>query len=140
MRSDKSKSNGVKKFYLVFILPLVFIFIFQAVSALASVGFNQGLDNTGRASGAYNAEAAKDPGSFLARLLGKPLAPLMIGVTILLLLFYGGYTLLMSRGNEQEVEKAKSIIINTIIGALVLLSAYIIVTLITPLWEFVTKK
>lgn len=47
-----------------------------------------------------------------------------IGVIFLVLAIYGGYIWMIARGNEQEVEKAKQIIQNSIIGLIVVLAAY----------------
>lgn len=127
----------MKKFCLLFILSV--IFIFQAGPALASASFDKSLETTGKASGGYSAPAAKDPALFLTKMFGTFFAPLMAGVITMLILSYGGYTLIMSRGNEQEVEKAKNIIYNTLIAIVVMLSAYAIVTLIFPLWQHVTN-
>ena len=42
---------------------------------------------------------------------------------------------MMARGNEQEVEKAKSLIRNAIIGLVIVLAAYAITLLMKPFWE-----
>lgn len=49
-----------------------------------------------------------------------------LGVIFLLLMIYGGYTWMTARGNEQEVEKAKSLIKNALIGLIIVLAAYAI--------------
>jgi len=132
----------MKKFFLFLILTLFLFFIFQTDptrAASSNQNFIKGLKTTGEASGVASDEAAKDPGTFLIKMFGGIMAPIMMGVIAMLILSYGGYTLIMSRGNEQEVEKAKAIIINTLIALIVVFSSYVIVTLMIPLWEFVTK-
>lgn len=47
-----------------------------------------------------------------------------LGVIFLILMIYGGYTWMTARGNEQEVEKAKSLIKNAVIGLIIVLAAY----------------
>jgi len=47
-----------------------------------------------------------------------------LGVIFLMLMMYGGYRWMIAQGNEEEVEKAKKIIIRGIIGLIVVLSAY----------------
>jgi hypothetical protein len=42
---------------------------------------------------------------------------------------------MIARGNEQEVTKAKNIIIYAVIGLVVVLSAYAITTIISNLWS-----
>ena len=41
-------------------------------------------------------------------------------------MIYGGFIWMNSRGNEQDVEKAKNIIRNSIIGLLIVIAAYAI--------------
>ncbi len=48
----------------------------------------------------------------------------LLGLMSLLLIFYGGFIWMLARGNEDEVKKAKDIIIGTTIGLLVILSSY----------------
>jgi cbb3-type cytochrome oxidase subunit 3 len=47
-----------------------------------------------------------------------------VGVIFLVLAIYGGYMWMMARGNEQQVEKAKQIILNSVIGLAVVLASY----------------
>lgn len=49
-----------------------------------------------------------------------------VGVVFLVLAIYGGYIWMIARGNEQEVERAKEIIKNSIIGLAVVIAAYAI--------------
>ncbi len=54
-----------------------------------------------------------------------------VGILFLILMIYGGYIWMMARGNEQETEKAKSIIQNALIGIVVVLTAYAITYLVS---------
>ena len=49
-----------------------------------------------------------------------------IGVIFLVLAIYGGYMWMMARGNEQQVEKAKGILTNAIVGLVIVLTAYVV--------------
>ena len=102
--------------------------------------FINGLKNTGEVGAHYPSAEAANPESFLLKMLGGTLAPIMIGVIAMIILIYGGYTWMTARGDEQKVEKAKTMITNTIIAIIVVFSAYAIVKLILPLWGFVTQK
>lgn len=137
MRLSNRKSNGVKKLYIFFILTvLLFIFIVSAAPISAS-SFTNGLKNTAEVSG-YPAAGAANPVNFLAKLLGSTLTPIFLAVTGMIIFIYAGYTLMMARGDEQKVEKAKGLIANTVIALIVAYSAFAIVKLIIPLWKFVT--
>jgi len=49
-----------------------------------------------------------------------------IGVLFLILMIYGGYTWMTAVGNEQQVTKARTIIVAALIGVLVTVAAYAI--------------
>ena len=57
-----------------------------------------------------------------------------MGVVFLILMIYGGYLWMLARGNEQEVEKAKNIIQNALIGLVIVLAAYAITALVRQIW------
>ena len=48
----------------------------------------------------------------------------VLSILFIALVFYGGYKWMMARGNEQEVEEARAIIRQAIIGLIVLLASY----------------
>jgi len=50
-------------------------------------------------------------------------------------MIYAGYLWMLARGNEQEVEKAKNIIIYAVIGLVVVLSAYAITRLMAKFYD-----
>lgn len=132
----------MKKVYIVGALIFILfpIFIIQAGPTLAESNFFDGLQKTGEVGAGYPKAAADDPINFLAKMIGSALTPMFLGVVGMLLFFYGGYTIMMARGNEQRVERGKTIIINTVIAMLVAFSAYAIVKLIIPLWSYITNE
>lgn len=56
----------------------------------------------------------------------------MLGVIFLVLMAYAGYTWLMARGEEAEVEKAQKIIVAAVIGLVIVVAAYSITTFVVP--------
>lgn len=58
------------------------------------------------------------------------LALRLMGVIFLILAIYGGYTWMMARGNEEQVEKAKKTITNAVVGLIIVLAAYAMVWLV----------
>ncbi len=48
----------------------------------------------------------------------------VLGVFSLMLMVYGGFIWMLARGNEDEVKKAKDIIVGTVLGLVVVLSSY----------------
>jgi len=50
----------------------------------------------------------------------------LVGMIFMILMVYAGYLWLMARGNEEEVKKAEGIIKTSVIGIVVVMSAYAI--------------
>ena len=75
--------------------------------------------------------------STLPQKIGKVLniATTFLGVIFLGLMIYAGYLWMLARGNEQEVERAKNIIIAAVIGLVVVLSAYAITRLMAKFYD-----
>lgn len=48
----------------------------------------------------------------------------LLGLMALILMVYGGWIWMMSKGNQEEVSKAKDLITGTVIGMLVILASY----------------
>jgi len=90
---------------------------FEADSGLMSTGYETG-----------HFELSETVPISLPERIGKWIKAVLsfLGVAFLLLMIYSGYIWMMARGNEQEVEKAKSIIKNALIGLIVVLAAYTI--------------
>ncbi|MCD4693873.1 hypothetical protein K8R62_00770 [bacterium] len=62
--------------------------------------------------------------TMIGRIVGALLS--FVGVIFLILMIYGGIMWMTARGNEQQVEKARSLIIAAIIGIIITLAAYAI--------------
>lgn len=121
----------MKKFKLSF-LVISFLFLFFASSPLV-LAQNYGLDEAIAEVPAYQAQVNDEyDEEFIATKLGDMIGFVLsfIGVLFLILTIYGGINWMTAGGNEQKVEKAKTIIINAIIGLLIVLSAYTITSFI----------
>lgn len=119
---------AVKKI-IIFILSF-FIIIFSVNFCFAADGLGNAfggdgspLDQAAGLDGAgYNTTAPVTVDKMISTVITTALS--FIGVIFLVLMIYGGYIWMIARGNEQEVEKAKNIIIAAIIGLAVVLAAY----------------
>lgn len=110
------------------------------VSFLSVVKFslagNYGLDTTvsdPALSSAFNVSGVgNDPGRFLSSRIGIIIGAVLsfIGVIFMALIILGGFQWMTARGNDQQVEKAKNLIIQSIIGLIIILSAYAITAFI----------
>lgn len=117
-------------FLLVISALFSFIFLPQTVVATDDYGLEDTLKigNVGEALG----QGDDDPGNTMARRIGSIIGIVLsfIGVLFLCLMLYGGIIWMMARGNEQEVEKAKNIIISAVFGLVIVLAAYAITAFI----------
>lgn len=87
---------------------------------------NSGLDatakETGHLTGGIKAENEKGFAGVIGKYLGIVLS--FVGILFLMLMIYGGYMWMTAAGNDQQVDKAKTIITNAVIGIAVVVSAY----------------
>jgi len=109
---------------------LLLLFFLSASLAIGSVDAaydfegSTGLKNTGTNAGYAASQQGQDPTSLIGKAIGILLG--FIGVIFLGLMIYGGFTWMMARGNQAEVDKAKKMIESAIIGLIIVLAAYAI--------------
>jgi cbb3-type cytochrome oxidase subunit 3 len=66
----------------------------------------------------------KTPVDFYGNIIGFLLG--FLGVAFLGYMIYAGYTWMLARGNQQEVDNAKRMIEQAIVGLVIVLAAYVI--------------
>jgi len=110
---------------------------FAVVSAVffipTSVLFAQGLRNAGSVLGQVAGPAGVTDKSNLSEIVGTAIsaALTLVGITFLLLMVYAGYLWMTARGESDQVDKARKIIIAALIGLVIVSSAYAITIFIT---------
>lgn len=114
----------MKKVYL-FLLLLILSGLL-AVGTVRAYDFenSSGLNATGNGAGYTNSQKTIDPATTVGKAIGILLG--FLGVIFLGLMMYGGFTWMMARGNQAEVDKAKRMIESAIIGLVIVLAAYAI--------------
>lgn len=118
------------------ILFCSFLFLFSLSFSLvsASWGLNEVVSDNEKLESAFGQEDIDrfDSGFYLSArasmIVGSVLS--FVGVLFLALVIYGGFLWMTARGNQQQVEKAKNLIIQAVIGVVIVLSAYIITSFI----------
>ena len=102
----------------------IFFSILIPKITLASYNFEKksGINKTAQGTGHDKLGTANDIDSLIASIIKGVLS--LVGVIFLLLMIYGGYLWMTSRGNEQQLEKAKKIIVESSIGVAIVVIAY----------------
>lgn len=118
----------IKKLINCCLLVIVFSTIFVSNVFLANAydfKKNSGLGESGDGAG-Y--EAANLTDVKFSVMVGKVVrvAILLLGIFFFLLTIYAGFKWMLSRGNSQEIEAAKKIMQNAVLGLIVILLAYAI--------------
>ena len=132
----------MKKKIIIAIMAVLFVssFIpFGASNCLAGAYNNYGLDETVSAGGdklkgalSVSEMSGRTATSFLSYRVGSIVGTVLsfVGVIFLILIIFAGLKWMTSRGNQQEVEKAKDLIIAAVIGLIIVLAAYAITAFI----------
>ena len=127
MSSMFKKNKGLS------VLLVVFFLFFSLNFVLAS---DYGLKETvsqGKLKSAFSVTSVDSaPGNFISSRLGILIGAILsfIGVIFMGLIIFGGFQWMLARGNEQQVEKARDLIMQAIIGLVIVLSAYAITAFI----------
>ncbi|MCK9438948.1 MAG: hypothetical protein WCY43_03235 [Patescibacteria group bacterium] len=121
----------------ILIISLIFTSFLLANFSLADGGKGDwGLNSvvTDTSKDAFNVEEVntRDSGFYLSSRVGVIIGAILsfIAVVFMILIIYAGILWMIARGNEQQVDRAKNLIIQAIIGLIIVLSAYIITNFI----------
>jgi hypothetical protein len=113
-----------------FVLGIIFspIAAFTATAAAPSPNPLDDLKNAAKAGGLIKGDEAPTLQATIGSIIGAVLA--FVGVIFLILIIYGGITWMTAGGSEEKIKKAKGLIVNSIIGLVIILAAYSIVSFI----------
>lgn len=119
---QKKLQNKKLSFKKVF---FVAFFLFFAATMMASVVLAEdyGLKTTADVGYGEDKYQTDVPGT-IGKVIGAVLA--FVGIVFLILVIYGGFMWMFARGNEQEVTKARDLIISAVVGLIIVLAAYAI--------------
>ncbi|MBT4277337.1 hypothetical protein HOD96_01145 [Candidatus Falkowbacteria bacterium] len=121
-------SNKLK---LITTLFLFGIFLFNGAFVYAD---DYGLDATGEKAGfCGDGKTDCDSDVNLSLVIGKIIGALLsfLGVIFFVLIVYGGFMWMTAGGKPEQVDKARKVIVNSTIGLIIILSAYVVTYLIT---------
>lgn len=123
--------NRVKALVLIILTLALFGFVGNFVLAEGDSldKAKTGLDNTAtKAFGSKIPFSESSIPAIIGQLIGYVLS--FLGVIFMVLIIYAGILWMTARGNDQDVEKAKEIIKNAVMGLIIVLAAYAITAFI----------
>jgi len=132
---NKSKSMIKKIIFSLFFVSILSIFLFFSYNVSAQITGDPmiGLDDTARGVDAFKDNInATNPENFLETKTGQVVGVVLsfVGVIFLGLMIYAGLIWMTAEGNEQQVAKAKSLLVNSTIGIIIVFAAYAITSFI----------
>lgn len=123
----------MKKTLFLLIGLVILITNFLPVDFVETAGLNSAGDVVGKIAGDAGANTYTEPEQVIG--LGINLALGLVGLIFLILMVYGGYLWMTAQGEDEQIKKAQKIIISTIIGMVIVLSAYAISNLVLSQFE-----
>ncbi len=121
----------------------VFLFLF---SLLLAFGVNaettdpslKGLDETAQGVDAFKTTTLPDS-NFIQTRAGSIIGTVLsfVGVLFLIMMIFSGIMWMTAQGNDQQVTKAKDLLVNSIIGIIIVFAAYAITAFVG---DFVSKQ
>ncbi len=127
---DENKVMKAKKIINNAILGAVVLMLSGAIAHEVSNFVSNAMSGSG-SSGSYPWSSSVNFKQMLINIINYVLS--FLGIVFLGLVIYGGYTWMFSGGDSQKIAKAKKILINASIGAIVILLSFSIVRLVSRL-------
>ncbi len=111
------------------IILLTVIFLTDGGVALASTfdQVNSGFSQTGEEAG-YPIQSGKPKQEFAYAWVNSVNGLItLMGILFMILVIYGGWLWMSAKGNEEQVQRAKKLLINAVIGLAVIIGARLII-------------
>lgn len=109
---------------------IIFLLIFNINIALAIPSWTElrgskfGLTSTASESGFETSGGGPSIANITGDIIGYALS--LLGVVFMILIIYSGFLWMTARGNEENAQKAKTIMTNAVIGIAIIFAAYAI--------------
>jgi len=123
----------MKKILFLIIGLVVLMTSFVPVSLVKTAGLMDAGTKVGDVAREAGADTYTEPEQVIG--LGINLALGLVGLIFMILMVYGGYLWMTAQGEDEQIKKAQKIIISTIIGLVIVLSAYAISALVLSQFE-----
>ena len=130
IKNFKMKNKFYKLFY--FLAPLVAL-LFPNFAKMQQDPVQNGLINIESlfpgGNGLAGATSLSGPGGLIQRVIVLLLS--MAGIVAVMFIIVGGYWYITSAGNEEQAEKGKTTLVNAIIGIVVIILAFVIISAVS---------
>jgi len=117
----KQKLIGVTLICFIFVLTATPVLAVESITDKVQTGIKN-LSKAAYGDVSFKGDTLVDP---IVIIINRVLT--FTGVVFLAILIYGGYLWMMARGNEEQIEKAKKIIKDAIIGIILIVLARLII-------------
>lgn len=119
-------------FIVVFLIAIVFLFVktnFSLAQTFVETNAPINQDTFGLQGIEQNiAISSEDIRLIIARIIRAFLG--LLGIIALVMILYAGYTIMTAGGNDEKLGQGKKILMNTVIGLAIIMSAFIIVSFV----------
>ncbi len=104
---------------------LMLLFFVISIQAIAAEKINYGLGDTANESGLHvKGTVEPDISTNIGSMIGAGLS--FIGILFFILMIYAGFLWMTARGNEEQITKSMSIMMQASIGLIIVAGAYLI--------------
>ncbi len=124
--------NFLKLIFPIIVLSLLLVSSNLALSRQDHSETGYGLNTTAGSIPAFGDQVSQQEDNFLQTRTGQIIGFVLsfVGVLFLILMIYAGLTWMTAGGNLEQVKKARSLMINAILGLIVVMGAYAITAFI----------
>jgi cbb3-type cytochrome oxidase subunit 3 len=127
MKNKEKKKNKLMVGAAAFLMAFVSCYFFIPIKTLSADDY--GLDET--ANSAFEGSIpfeSEGPPEIIGSVVGAILS--FVGLLFFILIIYGGLTWMTAAGNQQQIDKAKSLITSAVIGLIIVMAAYALTSFI----------
>jgi len=116
----------LKKYFIAFLL-IFMLFAPMTILITEAAGISDAASTVKKIAGSEGM-GYKTEDISIEKIVGQTIQVLLglLGIIFLVLTIYGGFKWMMAGGDSAEIEKAKNILVNGVIGLVIVLSAYAI--------------
>jgi cbb3-type cytochrome oxidase subunit 3 len=125
MKVKENRKNKLNSTVAILLITFISCCFFVPTKILSANDY--GLDDT--ADRAFNGSGNgtipfkdKGPPEIIGSIVGAILS--FVGLLFFILIIYGGLTWMTAAGNQQQIDKAKSMIVSAVIGLIIVMAAY----------------